>query len=414
MRILYHHRTRGGDWKAQGVHIHEVIRAFQALGHTVETVAPPGVSASAGTPVREGRLTATLWKGLREGLPEVVFELAEIAYNAFAYAQLVRRSRRARPDMVYERYGLFCLAGMWFARRRRIPFVLEVNYTSATRHCRPISRLLAAAIRTADRAVFRGADGIAVVTQALANHLTGDFGVSPDKIIVTPNAVDPDLFSPEVSGAEIRRALGLEGKTVIGFVGSFLPWHGLDMLLAQYPTLRSRHPQAALLLVGDGPMRPEIERRGRADGWEASVRLPGAVPHDALPAYLAAMDIAVLPHSNEWGSPMKIFEYMAMAKPVVAPGVGPVVEVLADGEQGLLFPPLQAPEMTDRLERLLGDASLRREMGRRGRATVLARHTWRRNAAAILELAARVGAGGCRRPSPASLPAAPTGDRRAS
>ena len=150
------------------------------------------------------------------------------------------------------------------------------------------------------------------------------------------------------------------------------------------PVLAARN-DVSFLFVGDGEFRGELEQFCQREGFSDRVVFTGRKPHHEVSGLVAAMDITVLLNSNAYGSPMKVFEYLAMEKAVIAPTVDPVVEVLREGETGLLIAPGDAPAMAARILELAGDADKRRRLGQAGRAYVVANHTWDRNAATILD-----------------------------
>jgi glycosyltransferase involved in cell wall biosynthesis len=173
---------------------------------------------------------------------------------------------------------------------------------------------------------------------------------------------------------------------VLGYVGAFVPYHRLDMLVEAARELAGEFPLARWLLVGDGVERPRIEALLATHGLADRFWMPGRVRHDQVPALVKAMDVAVLPNSESFNSPMKLFEYMSMGKAVVAPRVPAVTEVVRDGDNGLLFEPGDAASFHAALSRALEDAALRDRLGRAARESVLAGHTWRRNAERMLAL----------------------------
>jgi glycosyltransferase involved in cell wall biosynthesis len=221
-------------------------------------------------------------------------------------------------------------------------------------------------------------------------------GIAPERIIVMPNAADPERFRADVSGAAVRERLGLRDARVVGFSGAFYPWHGVALILDALPRLLERVPNAALLLIGEGPERATLEARAKREGLGDRIRFCGWVTHDELPAHLAAFDVAVMPDSNEYGSPMKIYEYMAMGKPVVAPRLGPLADGIVDGTTGLLFARGNVGALGDALARLLAIDADRAAMGRAAAEHVRRNHTWDRNASRALErlAAARPGVPG--------------------
>jgi glycosyltransferase involved in cell wall biosynthesis len=322
---------------------------------------------------------------MAERLPEFFFELMEIAYNVPAYFRLRRALRSFRADALYERYAFFNVAGALAARAARVPLILEVNYTATTPLYRKRSRALLPLARAAERFVFGRATRIAAVSTVLSRHVVAN-GVPAERVVTLPNAADPERFRADLSGRAVRDRYGLNGARVVGFSGAFFPWHGVGFLIDVLPGLLRKVPETSILLVGDGPERRVLEEQVRRAGLSERVRFTGRVGHDELPAHVAAFDVAVMPDSNEYGSPMKIYEYMAMGKPVVGPRLGPLEDGIKDGETGILFERLDASALESALATLLRDESRRRLMGQRAREHVLASHTWARNAERILAL----------------------------
>src|SRR5690606_7095436 len=297
-----------------------------------------------------------------------------------------RRLELNPVDAVYERYAIFGLTGARVAQRLGKPFVLEVNYTSRSPLVRRRNKLLAPLARRVDRYVFARASALAVVSSYLKRHLIDDYAVPESKISVIPNAADPEKLDPaRHAGAPVRP--GYEGR-IVGFVGGFYPWHGLDLLVRAFRTVAARVPDARLVLIGDGPMRPAITSLVSDLGLSDKVVMPGQIPHGALHAHISFFDVGVMPDSNVYGSPMKVFEYMAMGKPVVVPDYPPLRDVVADGAEGRIFPPGDASALSECLEQLLADSALRELMGRRARAKIVSTHNWHNNAKMVASLLA--------------------------
>ena len=176
-----------------------------------------------------------------------------------------------------------------------------------------------------------------------------------------------------------------DGTFVIGYVGAFVPWHRLDMLIDAACVLAPAYPHARWLLVGDGVERPRVESLLAERGLVGKFWMPGAVAHRFVPSYVSVMDVAVMPHSNVFGSPMKLFEYMAMARAVVVPDVPAIREVIQDGVNGLLFRAGDPSAFCESLRRLLEEDELRRRLGERARQDVLEKHTWMHNARRVMD-----------------------------
>lgn len=387
MRALYHHRTQGRDVEA--VHIRGLAGGLQELGCEVEIVGPPGVNIdpnSLAAPTTGKRLSPL--GRIARSAPQVLFECMEIGYNLIAIPRLLALCRRAPVDLIYERYALYNVSAVVVGRLTGAPVVLEVNDTAHVDRTRQGKSLVMP--RLADRFerwIFRNATGMVVVSGYLRDQLVAR-GVPAERVRVTPNAVEPERFDPgRFPGETVRARFGLEGTAVIGFAGSFTKWHGVEFLIRAFAALGQEFPASRLLLVGDGARRADAEQLARDLGIAERVVFTGKVPHADIPEYVAAMDVGVMPASNVFGSPMKVFEYMAMGRPPVAPRYGPLEEAVDDGENGLLFPPEDEPALTACLRRLLEDSSLREALGAAARRKVLSRHLWVHNAQAVLNLA---------------------------
>jgi glycosyltransferase involved in cell wall biosynthesis len=369
LTILYHHRTRARD--GQSVHIDELIGALRAQGHRVVTVEPRRVGAMAET--IERRL-----------LPQFAYEFAELGYSILEFAKLAAAAIRYRPDALYERANIYMLSGVWAARLFRLPYILEVNAPIAEERTRYGKLSWPALAAWTERTCWHAASVVLPVTEALASYVIRA-GVPEKRVVATPNGVDTDAFHPR-DGRTARARLGWDESLVLGFVGYVREWHGLDRiidLMAERPALR----RARLLVVGDGPAREALERQARTHGLTERVHFTGVVGREALPDLVSAMDIALQPQVTPYASPLKLFEYMALGRTIVAPASGNIAEVLEDGVDALLFPPGDTDALAAAIERLAGDATLRDRLGAAAAKKIMARNlTWNGNAARVVSI----------------------------
>lgn len=398
MRVLYVSMDPGIHMSAPGggaVHIRGFIEALADLGHGVRLLASSteggsGSSAILSAPVAGWnralggairRANRLLRRPGREH-PDLV----RILHNITFRRALKRCIRSLAPDLIYERYSLWGIACADLAVSGGIPYVLEVNaplvYEQA--HFRGLS--FPPLARWTERRIWRSADVVVAVSEALLPHLALA-GVAQDRVLVVPNGVDPSVFHPQVDGSAARQRLGLTGKFVIGASGTFKPWHGLSTLLEAFRQVHFEFPSTHLLLVGDGPLRARLEEDVRTAGPADAVTFTGDVPHEEMPAYLAAMDVAAAPYprlDQQYYSPLKLFEYMATGRAIIASRSGQAAQILTDGVTALLFEAGDRRELADSIRRLHLNPALRERLGRQAAEAGRA-FTWRNNVARVLE-----------------------------
>jgi glycosyltransferase involved in cell wall biosynthesis len=375
MKILYHHRTLSKD--GQNVHIDEMLAAFRRAGHEVRVVGPAShANAAFGS---DGGLLSRI----RSALPAPVAEFLELAYSVPAFVRLWQTARQFKPDLLYERYNLFLLAGAWLRKLTGLTFVVEVNAPLALERSQNSGLALERLGRWSERYVWRAADVVLPVTAVLGRYVE-QAGVAPARIKAIPNGIDPQQFS-DVGGAERVRAMhGLADKLIVGFTGFLRDWHGLPAVIDVMRDLKAQYP-LHFLVVGDGPARDDLRRQAIAAGLERDVTVTGLVERADIPAHVAAFDIAIQPKATAYASPLKLFEYMALGRAIIAPDQPNLREVLSDGSNALLFDPGDVSTLKTALRRLVEDAPLRKSLGVAAAATIKERElTWDGNVSRTL------------------------------
>lgn len=372
MRILYSHRIGSRD--GQSVHIEELVAAFRRAGHEVLVVGPGFYErADFGG---ESSFVALVHRHL----PKALNELAELAYNLPAYRRLRRACLSFKPDLVYERYNLFYLAGATLARRFGIPLHLEVNSPLAEERGRFGGLGLKWLARATERFLWRSADRVYAVTGVLKDKVV-QAGVAEERVSVTPNGIDFDRFQ------SLPARSGDESAVVLGFVGFVRDWHGLDSVLRAMASFKGPQ-QVNFVVVGDGPARSDLERQAADLGIADRVRFTGLADRAVIPGLISGFDIALQPRVVDYASPLKIFEYMAAGRAIVAPDQANIREILTDDKTALLFDPEREGELWKAITRLIDDPALRRRLGAAARETAERRDlTWLGNAKRIVEWA---------------------------
>lgn len=374
MRILYSHRIQSRD--GQSVHVEELITAFLQEGHEVRVVGP-GFYENAG--FGGGSSLVAL---LRRHLPAALGELAELAYNIPAYLRIRRICMAFQPDLIYERYNLYYLVGAWLARRRGIPYYVEVNSPLADERARFGNLRLIKLAHRLEHHVWRTATRVLAVTEALKSIISQS-GIDANHIHVVQNGVVLDRSLPPPYTTEVSPTHPL----VLGFVGFVRPWHGLDTVIRAIAA-NTAGPPLKLTVVGEGPVRPELERLAHELGIADRVHFTGLVDHIRVPDAVAQFDIALQPRVVPYASPLKIFDYMAAGRAIIAPDQPNIREILEHERTALLFDPDDDKALWTAIARLAADPALRHRLGAAARAELERKdYTWRGNAQRIAEWA---------------------------
>lgn len=293
------------------------------------------------------------------------------ALPAGAHLEVVRRLRaelrrlvaRENPDLIQAHSP--CLNGLAALGLGR-PLVYELRSSwedaAVSSGVTTEGSLRYRASRALESFVLRRADAVTVICEGLRQEVLAR-GVPAERIAVIPNAVDANQFQPPTTDAGIAKARwGLQGRTVIGFVGSFFAWEGLNLLLEALPAIRAVRADAAVLLVGGGIEEPELKRRTAAMGLADSVLFGGALPHETVMDAYAAIDLLVYPRLpmrlTEMVTPLKPLEAMALGKAIVASDVGGHCELIEDNRTGVLFTAGDAQALARAVLRVIDNSAL--------------------------------------------------------
>lgn len=298
-------------------------------------------------------------------------------------------------DLIHERNTFLSLGPALASQYLKKPYVLsvdadpllELDYLKI-----PMSGMQREYSSWAARYTYQHANAIICVSKAAKEHLVSNWNVPETKIYVIPNGVDPTLFSPDAGDSQaIRQHLGVGGAPVVMFIGGFWAWHDLALLVESFSQVLEDLPEARLVLVGDGVTRQSIMRQVAERHMERSVIFTGNVDHQTVPTYLNAANVAVVVTAQDspnasWGSPMKLFEYMAAGKGIVASATGQVEEVIQNGENGILVHPGDVASLANAIVTLLKDDSLRARLGYAARADAASKYTWRQYAQKLVSV----------------------------
>ena len=361
-----------------------ILTAQEALGWQVRGITGmrhvadgPDVEQAEGLTFHRTRGTASGPTGLREWR-----EVAALTDAICALAE------RWRPDVLHAHSPALCgLAAVRAGKRLGIPVVYEIRafwedaaVGNGTGHEGSLKYRLTRAL---ENHVVASADRVVTICQGLADDLAAR-GVPPGKLSIMPNGVDLALFGqPVPRDPALAEKLGLGSGPVIGFIGSFYDYEGLDDLVSAMPLLLQRHPDARLLLVGGGPMEEAIKAQVLASPSAHAIHFTGRVPHGEVERYYALADVMAYPRKasrlTDLVTPLKPLEAMAQGKIVAASDVGGHRELMTHGKTGTLFAPDDpaacAAALADLLDRREGWDKVRQA----ARQHVADKHDWARN-----------------------------------
>lgn len=376
------------EGSGEKTHNYFMSQAFNKINCKMISFEPETYSKKSSDSIKTKRV---FYRSLKKLMPKIITDwlrdLYCIVYDIKFDKKILDIINRESPDFIFERITSYHDSGLRAAKQAKIPFVIEIHEMHN-------------ALEYKDRMNFewyrrylwikvaRESDLVVVVSSMLKKYLI-DEGVDGEKILVLPNAADLELFQERGKRLTVRNKLNINQEIVLGFVGCMHAYHGITLLPELCQTLLKMGLAFKIVLVGSFDRWPGGEQAYRdlliKNNVENHIILVGGIAVTEVPEYIEAMDICLMPDSNEYGSPLKIFEYGAMAKPVVAPAYGPVKDVIDHAVNGLLFEPKSVSDMAQQIESLISDKKLGIRIGQALQKNVINNHTWEKNASSILE-----------------------------
>lgn len=363
MRILFLHSIAAGS--GANVHIDEFVGAATRLGAEVHCVGQATESIRV-----QGRRVGT-------PLPRVVKDFIHLSRNGAFRRRADAALRDWRPDAVYFRGALYMGYGREVAQAHNLPMFYELNTPFPGEHIEFHGGHFGGFARRVERLNREAAVRIFTVSRQLKDILVAD-GAPPDKLVVVPNGVTPERFDPTPRTED--------GSVRFGFVGSLQVWHGVEVMMDAFAEVLDAAPNAELHIVGDGPLAMSLSAARRRSAHASRIHLHGPLSHDQIPAFLHDMDVLLAPYPDLprfYFSPLKLFEYLAAGRAVVASNLGQISDILVHDRNGCLLPAgdrnalarccLDLASDPDRRERLCAAA-----------ARTAAGHSWEANARTIL------------------------------
>lgn len=294
-------------------------------------------------------------------------------------------------DVLYERHGYMGFGGVMAARWLGIPLILELNgniIKEIDERKLPMSSFQREIGKWITMRTFIAADHMVVVSDALKQTLVNEYQIPAGNISVVLNGVDVDLFSKRYDADKVRSRFGLSDGPLVGFVGTFEPWHGVDLLVSAFCEITLKRPNAQLVIVGEGPGKDKVVAHANQLGLDGRVKFLGRLPQEDVAEVLSTAKVLVAPypfeHGDIVGTPLKIMEYMAAGKGIVA-STAPLHEMIEHEVTGLRVAPADPRALADGINRLLEDDHLCNSLAENA-GTCAKKYSWDQVALRLAEI----------------------------
>ena len=386
MKILFYspHPTLYFDAPTgYGSHMRGMVKGFREEGHTVEILVLGNQPQSTDSNTQTNSFKSVLKKVLPKILWRTLKEIQQIRFDKHAVRELRLAIQKFSPDVVYERSAWMSNGSVDVLKQFNLKHVVEINapFEEEVKEFEKASSLISFIGKKKLKNLLQSATLAAPITSSLQKYIVENYAIEQDKCLVVPNATDKDEIQINDSRVEeIRKALDLTNKTVIGFVGSIFPYHGVDRLIQSVSNLNNS--SVALLIVGDGYLIPELKEQARLIGLSSRIHFTGSIPKQEVYNYVTAMDIVTLPNTEWYCSPVKLFEYGALGKVVLAVNETGVSDVMTDAD-GVLFENNEH-DFQEALNLTLSNLNDLKEKANAFQQKILSNHTWSANARQIL------------------------------
>jgi glycosyltransferase involved in cell wall biosynthesis len=374
MNILFYVRMEFGGTSTHAIHTHELSSNLLKLGHNLKIAEVVYSKKKKGLSFKHGSF---------------LDRLKHFEIRLFLLTLITLLKQKRKPEVIYMRHGgLFC-TGYFLAKLFRIPLVTEVNgiVVDEMQIWGHRNNILLWIVDKIERFNLSKANKIVVVAAKLKQVLHDDYKIPEDKIVVIQNGANTELFKP-MDSIKAKNELNLnQNDNYICYVGTLSPDQWGEDLIKSAPLVFKKCPTARFMVVGYGKMEQELKDLAKRTGVSTKIIFTGAVPYEKVPLYINASDVCVVPRKTQRHrySPLKLHEYMACGKPVVATRTDGF-EDLEKYNAGILVNPENFKEFADKILKLLKNNELREEMGGNGREYVVKYHSWESVARSVAEV----------------------------
>ncbi len=396
MKIIYYSPHPTHDIVSEvgyATHQREVINALKELGHTVIPIIMGGIEpnnlSKAGIPAENNSLKSKIKKLVPKFIWTSLKDLKLMQHDKNAARKLEEAIVKHKPDLVYERSEYLQDAGVSVIRKHNVKYCLEINapFIEEMKGFEG-SSIWHKLAHKKEKNKIQKADKIIVVSTALKEFIIKKYCAKEDDIIIQPNCINISKITINTEKVdEIKLKYDFKNYKVIGFVGSILPHHGVDILIDAFNLVLQKDNNIKLLIVGDGSIVDQLKSKIEKLGISNKIIFTGKISHSLVFNYIQCMDICVMAKSNWYGSPIKIFEYAAIGKPVIAPETPAVLDVMEHLKTGYITK-MNAHELAEGIHFALNNSELSALWAANFKNKVMAEFTWDKAAQKIIEICA--------------------------
>lgn len=355
------------------------MAAVRKLGEDIVPFTPLVVEKTADTKIRRGYFKFNRF------LPRFSKDILAILHNFATYWRGVKKILEVKPDVIIVRNGAFNFFSSLLKKRLNIPVVLEVNTPIYKERVAYGLVSLKKTLDFIEKRCWQDVDAITTVSENLKQMLITE-GINQEKITSIHNGVNLEKFDYLISGIKIRARYNLNHKYLIGFVGGFFPYHGIGDLIKKFNQIVRDWGDVHLFLIGDGISRKQCQQITESLNLTSHITFTGYVPYDCIPEYISAFDLAIIPDFNDHGSPIKLFEYMAMKKVPLVPSYKPILEIIEHKKTGLVFERHNMDDLIEQIKWARQNQDLMKEIAQNAFDHVKEKFTWMVNAQRVINV----------------------------
>ncbi len=384
MKIGYFYTSsREYGFLSSSIHIFEFMEAVKQLNEDIIPFNSLAVNLKADTWEKR------IYLKINKKLPDVLKDILALINNFITCFKGIKFILKVKPDIIIVRNTVFDFYFLVLKKLLNIPVLLEVNtplyYERVVLNYGARRVYLTNITKYVEKNSWQKVDMIMCVSKSLKKIIVKE-GIDSNKIYAVHNGVNIKKFNHKLNGNDVREKYCLTEKFVIGYVGGFYKYHGLKDIICQLNILIKKFGNINLMLIGDGPTKKICQEITYDLGMEEYITFAGFQPHESIPEYISAFDLAIIPSFTPYGSPIKLFEYMAMKKIALVPDFSPILEIIKNKKTGIVFKKNNINSLIDEIEWANKNKRLCEEIAENAYKICMKNYTWTNNASKVINI----------------------------